>query len=156
MASSAENKFPLPKFAFSVTLGNAGQVSFQEVSGLTVENEFTEYRNGSDIGFVPARRASIKKSGTVSFKKGLFKGDDTLIKLYKDVTDIKSFFSTDSQVVNLEVVLYDESGTTPAFVWKILNAIPTKLSMESLSATENAIAIEQIDFTHSGIEIEKK
>jgi phage tail-like protein len=153
MASSASNKFPLPKFHFKVKLGDAGEVAFQEVTGLTIENEFNEYRNGSDLGFVPARRASIRKSGTVTFKKGLFKGDDTLIKLYKDIVDIKSFFSSDTKVINIEVSLYDETGSAPAFVWKIQNAIPTKLSMESLNATENAIAIEQIDFTHSGIEI---
>ena len=156
MASSKEDKFPLPKFHFTVKMGDAGLVAFQEVTGLTIENEFTEYRNGSDPGFVPARRASIRKSGTVSFKKGLIKGDDTLVTFYKDITELKSFFSTDSKAIDIQVSLFDEkgeSGGSAAFIWNIQNAIPIKLSMESLNATENAIAIEQIDFTHSGIEI---
>ena len=151
MASSVDNKFPLPKFHFTVKIDNKA-IAFQEVTGLTVENEFTEYRNGSDKGFIPARRASFRKSGTISLKKGLFKSDSKLIKIYENITELKEFFSTDDKVIDIQIDLLDEKSES-AFTWVAKNAIPIKLSMEGFNATENSIAIEQIDFTHSGIEI---
>lgn len=151
MASSKDNNFPLPKFHFDVKI-DGKPIAFQEVSGLTVENEFTEYRNGTDKEFLPARRVSMRKSGTITMKKGLFKGDKDLTNIYKNVIDLKEFFSTDEKVIDIQIDLLDETSTS-AFTWVAKNAIPIKLTMESLSAQDNSIAIEQIEFSHSGIEI---
>jgi phage tail-like protein len=145
------SKFPLPKYHFKVLI-DGKEIEFQEVTGLTVENEFTEYRNGSDVGFVPARRASIKKSGTITLKKGLIKSDKDLIEIYKNITEIKEFFSSDSKVIDIQIDLLDEESNS-AFTWTVKNSIPIKLTMEGFNASENSIAIEQIDFSHSGIEI---
>ncbi|WP_235299104.1 phage tail protein [Portibacter marinus] len=151
MASSADNKFPLPKFHFEVKI-DGNTIAFQEVTGLTVENEITEYRNGTDKEFIPARRVSMRKSGSITLKKGLFKDDKDLIKIYDNVTKLKEFFSTDEKAIDVQIDLLDETSSS-AFTWVAKNAVPTKLTMESLSASDNAIAIEQIEFSHSGIEI---
>ena len=39
--------WPLPKFYFSVDIGDMTDLPFQEVSGLEVETEMIEYRHGN-------------------------------------------------------------------------------------------------------------
>lgn len=151
MSSSKDNKFPIPKFYFKVTIDGV-DAGFQEVTGLDVENEIVEYRDGSDPEFIPQRRVSIRKSGTVSFKKGMFKGDTQFRDLYKKIYDDKSkFFSSDNNNLNIIVELLTEKMDDVAFKWEIQNAVPIKLSTDSLNSTENSIAIETMEFSHSGI-----
>jgi phage tail-like protein len=93
----------------------------------------------------------MRKSGTVSFKKGLFKSDKSLGDTYKNVLDKKEYFSM-HEPGDIIVVLLDEESK-PMMEWKIIGAIPTKLSNGDLKSEENAIAIEQMDVVHSGIEL---
>ncbi len=150
MASSTENLFPLPKFHFLVTLGRAGEIAFQEVTGLDMENDHMEYRSGDDPEFVTLKRAGLIKTGTVSFKKGLFTGDTAIWDEYKTIFE-KSYYSQDDNSSDHIIVdLLDESSN-PVVTWEILKPVPVKLSNGDLKSDENAIAIEQIDFVHSGI-----
>jgi phage tail-like protein len=149
MASSTENKFPVPKFHFKVTLGRAGEIAFQEVTGLDMENDHMEYRSGDDPEFVTLKRAGLIKTGTVSFKKGIFTGDKAMWNEYSTIFQ-KKYYSQDDISDNINVQLCDESGST-VVTWDILKAVPVKLSNGDLKSDENAIAIEQIDFVHSGI-----
>ena len=41
--------WPLPKFYFSVDIGDMTDLPFQEVSGLEVETEMIEYRHGNSL-----------------------------------------------------------------------------------------------------------
>jgi len=149
MASSY--KFPVPKFNFEVIFPSS-TISFQEVSGLVVENEFLEYRNGSDPYLTPERRAGMRKAGTVTFKKGIISGDSDVFNVYKDFVDRKNFFPTIGEHMNVTVNLKDEGGTTVRS-WMIWWAVPTKLSTDSLNATDNSIALEELEVAHSGIDM---
>ena len=146
--------FPLPKYHFEVRFSTGGAIEFQEVSGLDLENEFVEYRDGNDKEFIPKRRVSLRKSGTTSFKKGLIKGDDNLINIYNKLIDDKDYYSGHGGDLTITVILLDQESK-PAFTWEISNAVPIKLSTEGLNSTDNSLAIEQIDFSHSGIKIVK-
>ena len=148
MASSTENKFPVPKFHFTVDLGS-GPIAFQEVTGLDMENDSMEYRSGDDPEFVTLKRAGLRKTGTVSFKKGVFTGDTDLWKSYeKAIIEYESY--SQSTPVDLTVALLDEKAST-VITWTIAKAVVVKLTNGDLKSEENAIAIEKMDFVHSGI-----
>ena len=149
MASSKEDLFPVPKFHFKCTLGEFGEIAFQEVTGLDMENDSMEYRSGDDTDFVTLKRAGLRKTGTVSFKKGVFTDDKTIWENYLTLIDDKTYYSQ-ATPKNLTVELLNETGDT-VITWEILKAVPIKLSNGDLKSEENAIAIEQIDFVHSGI-----
>lgn len=144
----ASGDFPVPKFNFDVTFPS-GVVSFQEVTGLDQENEFLEYRNGDDAEYVTQKRVGMKKTGTLSFKKGVFSGATDLLDTYTPVNEKSAYFSNQDPI-DLIVNLMDESGS-PVLTWNIVGAVPIKLTNGDLKSDENAIAIEQIDFVHSGI-----
>ena len=67
--------WPLPKFHFEVKWNDA-VMSFQEVSGLDVEAQPIEYRQGDSPIFSTIKMPGIKKSGNVTMKKGIFTKDN--------------------------------------------------------------------------------
>lgn len=149
----ASASFPVAKFNFRVTFDPGGVISFQEVTGLVVENEFIEYRNGSDPFYTPERRVGLRKAGSVTFKKGIMSDDTKLMDLYNDLHNKKAYYPTMPYPINVTVELLDESGSTVR-TWKVWGAVPTKIEAESLSSAENALALETMELAHSGIDIE--
>ena len=143
--------FPVPVFAFEVTFPS-GVVSFQEVTGLDQENESLEYRSGDDPEYVTQKRAGLKKTGTISFKKGVFSGTTDLLDTYQPINE-KSAYYSNQDPVDLIVNLNDESGS-PVLTWNIVGAIPIKFTSPSLKSDDNSVAIEQLDFVHSGITLD--
>ena len=53
----------------------------------------------------------------------------------------------------LTISLLDE-GHNPTMVWKLANALPTKITGTDLKAEGNEVAVETIEIAHEGITIE--
>lgn len=142
--------FPVPKFVFTVDF-EGEVIPFQEVTGLDQEYEFLEYRSGQDLELSTRKRAGLYKSGQVSFKKGIFSGDDKVWKIFDDLLNGKSDkHRAESVPMEITVVLKDETQAD-VVAWTIIGAVPIKLTNGDLKSDENAIAIEQIDFTYQRI-----
>lgn len=148
MASSY--KFPVPKFNFEVQFPK-GTISFQEVTGLDQENEFLEYRSGKSPNFITEKRAGMRKSGTVSFKKGIISSDTDITDFYNPVNEKKDYFTQD-EPPNITITLRDEKDSK-VMAWELEGVVPIKLSNGDLKSDENAFAIEQLDVVHAGIKI---
>ncbi|GLR16705.1 phage tail protein [Portibacter lacus] len=144
----AADKFPVPKFHFNVDLGS-GNISFQEVTGLDQEFEHLEYRSGDDAEYVTQKRIGLKKTGTLSFKKGIFSGETDVLDIYEPGNNKEKYYSNQDPL-DLVISLMDEAGTA-VLEWAVRGAVPVKITNGDLKSDENAIAIEQIDFVHSGI-----
>ena len=144
----ASGDFPVPKFHFNCTIDGT-TISFQEVTGLDQENEHLEYRAGDDVEYVTQKRVGLKKTGTLSFKKGVFSGATDVLDTYQKVNDREAYFSNQDPI-DLVISLMDEAGES-VLEWAVVGAVPIKMTNGDLKSEENAIAIEQIDFVHSGI-----
>jgi phage tail-like protein len=143
-------KFPVPKFAFEVKFPEA-TIPFQEVTGLDQEYEFLEYRSGSDADLTTQKRSGLYKSGQVSFKKGIFKGDKEVWTIFDGLISGKNKnYRAETEPIDITVTLKDETGKD-VITWTIVGAVPTKLTNGDLKSDENAISIEQIDFVYSRI-----
>src|SRR5215203_6985122 len=78
MADTGEaqgTSWPLPKFYFSVQLGDDKDVTFQEVSGLQTETKVIEYRHGNSPLFSTIKMPGLTSVGNVTMKKGIFAKD---------------------------------------------------------------------------------
>lgn len=143
-------KFPVPKFHFTVTIAGK-QIPFQEVTGLDQEFEFMEYRSGDEQELLKQKRAGLMKTGQISCKKGIFKGDEKVFDIFDSLySDKGSKYRAESSGIDMMIVLHDEAGGD-VITWNIVGAIPIKLSNGNLKADESAIAIEQIDFVFEKI-----
>ncbi len=88
----------------------------------------------------------IKKSGNVTLKKGVFKGDNTFWTWFNA---IKMNTIERKEVV---ISLLDQEGA-PTMVWTLKNAWPTKITGTDLKSDGNEVAVETIEVAHEGITI---
>lgn len=146
----ADRIFPVPKFFFTVSIGGK-EIPFQEVTGLEQQAEHLEYRHGNDKKFVTRKRAGMIKTNNITMKKGVFKGDSELLDIFKKL-DTHSY-GTQGKPIELVITLQDEKGE-PILTWNVPEAVPLKFSGTDLKSDANEIAVETIEFAHSGIEME--
>ena len=123
---------------------------FQEVSGLSVEVETEELREGGENRFVYKLPKRAKYPNLV-LKRGLLKSTG-LLKWLQDA--LRTYFTVviyDFKPADMVITLLDESGGQVA-IWKVVQAYPVKWSTADLRATENAILVETIELAYQYFE----
>ena len=132
------NIWPLPKFYFSVKLGDDDSANFQEVTGLESQTQTIEYRHGNSPVFYPIKMPGLGKVGNVTMRKGIFVTDSTLWKWYDEIK--MNTIKRRTVVINL----LDETGA-PKMVWSLNNAWPTKVTGTDLKSEGNEVAVETVE-----------
>lgn len=140
--------YPLPKFHFQVEWGGA-RIGFTEVSGLDVETEVIEYRDGSLREFSKLKIPGMQKYSNVTLKRGVFKSDNDYFKWWNTV----SLNTVERRDVIVSLL---NEAHEPVMVWKIKNAWPAKIGSTDLKADGNEIAIESIELAHDGLSIQNE
>lgn len=133
-----DNVWPLPKFYFSVQLGDDKSINFQEVDGLNSETQVIEYRHGNSPIFYPIKMPGLGKVGNVTMRKGTFVNDNRFWDWYNEIK--MNTIKRRTVVVNL----LDEAGT-PKMVWTLNNAWPTKITGTDLKSEGNEVAVETVE-----------
>ena len=139
--------WPLPKFYFSVNLGDPGQIPFQEVSGLDTEAESITYRAGDNKAFNVIKMPGLIKSGNVTLKKGIFVNDNRFWSWFENIK--MNTIKRQAVVISL----LDETGK-PTMVWKLANAWPTKITGTDMKSDGNEVAVETLELAHEKLTIE--
>lgn len=142
MAGEVQDKvWPLPKFYFTVTLGDDTSVSFQEVDGLDSETQVIEYRHGNSPVFFPIKMPGLGRVGNVTLRKGIFVNDS---KFWTWYSEIKMNTIARRTVV---ISLLDETAT-PKMTWTLNNAWPTKVTGTDLKSEGNEVAVETMELAY--------
>jgi len=131
----------LPRYTFAVDIGERSLGTFREVSGLDVEFEVVEYRDGS--------------GGPVRYLPGLTRYSTIkLVRAFNGGTELSDWFTAFSQSpterVAGSIAMYDQNRTEVAR-WTFQNAWPKKLSGPTLRAGSNEVPIESIELAHEGL-----
>ncbi len=141
-------EYPLPAFHFQVDWGGS-KLGFSEVSGLNIEQQVIEYRDGLSPEYSTIKMPGIRKYGNITLKRGIIKKDN----------DFFDWLNTTKMNVverrDLVIKLLDEEHN-PVMVWSVKNAWPTKIDAPSLKADGNEVAIESIELAHEGVKIENE
>jgi phage tail-like protein len=138
--------YPLPKFHFQVQWGGT-KIGFSEITGLDVETEIIEYREGASPEYSKLKMPGMQKFGNLTMKRGVFKADNEFFEWWNTVK-LNTIERRD-----LTVSLLNENHE-PVMVWKVKNAWPTKITSTDLKADGNEVAIETIELAHEGLKIE--
>ena len=138
-------------FAFKVVLSIDGQqvAAFKECSGPSLEMDVFEYEEGGSndcVHKLPGRW----KVGNITLKRGISRSD-LLWKWCQDAVRAATSGKWDLNPQNISVVLYDAAGQ-PVLEWKFRNAYPVKWSGPTFKADENAIAVEELELAHEGLQ----
>ena len=139
--------WPLPKFYFSVQLGDDKDVTFQEVTGLQTETKVIEYRHGNSPLFSTIKMPGLSSVGNVTMKKGIFAKDTKFFDWYLE-TKKRESFKRRVVVVNL----LDEGGN-PKMTWTLNNAWPTKVTGTDFKSDGNDVAVESVEIAFETMDV---
>lgn len=140
------NEYPIPKFHFQVEWGGS-KIGFTEVSGLDVEREVIEYRDGSSKEYSKLKMPGLTKFSNLTLKRGSFKKDNDFYNWW-----ISNKLETVERR-DITISLLNEEHT-PIITWKVKNAWPSKIQPTDLKSDDNSIAIETMEIVHEGLTIE--
>jgi phage tail-like protein len=134
---------PFRGYNFAVEIEGLVAGGFSEVSGLELEVETQDYREGGVNQFVHKRAGPVKYASNIVLKRGMT-DSKTLWNWYWDVTQgtIKR--------KNVSILLMDESGEEKVR-WNFEQAYPVKWSGPGLKAAANEVAIESLELAHKGL-----
>jgi phage tail-like protein len=147
--SVGERTDPYLGYRFLVEADSIIVGGFSEVSGLSVEMETEEYREGGVNTFTHQFPTRLTHPNLV---------------LRRGLTDDRSFFewmqdaAADTPIPlamadlrrNVRVVLLDSEGRE-SWGWEVRNAFPTRWEGPELGADQGAVAIETLELAHEGI-----
>lgn len=140
-------KYPLPVFHFRVTWGGTN-ISFSEVSGLNVETQVIEYRDGLSPDYSTVKMPGMQKYGNITLKRGAMQGDNEFFDWW-NTHQLNTIERRD-----IIISLLNEKHE-PVITWKVRNAFPVKVDGGSLKATGNEVSIETLEIAHEGITVER-
>ena len=140
------SNYPLPKFHFEVDWGGT-RIGFTEVSGLTVETEVIEYREGISPEYSKVKMPGMQKYGNITLKRGTFNSDNEYYEWWNSVK-LNTIERRD-----IIIKLLNEEHE-PVMAWKIKNAWPSKVQSSDLKADGNEVAIETIELVHEGLTVD--
>ena len=138
--------YPLVKFHFQVDWGGT-KIGFTEVSGLDVESEVVEYREGSSPEYSKIKMPGMQKYSNITLKRGTFKSDNEYFKWWNTV----KLNTIERRDVTISLLNEDHE---PVVIWKVKNAWPSKIQSTDLKADGNEVAIESMELVHEGLTIQ--
>jgi phage tail-like protein len=144
---------PYGAFNYLVALGGAtgggalGSIvgGFSDVSGLGVDVNYSDYRNGNEKVNTVRKVPNTHKLDDVTLKRGLIGSDD----LFQWLKAVRDGVAEPRQVT---ITLLDEARREVA-TWKLRDAQPKKWTGPTLAAKGGGeVAMEELTLVHEGIE----
>lgn len=138
--------YPVPKFHFRVEWGGS-RIGFTEVTGLNLETEVIEYRDGSSPEYNKVKMPGLRKFGNITMKRGTFENDNE----YYDWFNTVNLNKIERRDVTISLL---NENHEPVVVWKVKNAFPIKIQSPDMKSDANEAAIESIEIAHEGLTIQ--
>ncbi|HEY4150641.1 MAG TPA: phage tail protein [Chitinophagaceae bacterium] len=123
---------------------------FQEVSGLSVEVETDELREGGENRFVYKLPKRAKYPNLV-LKRGMLTGSAFLDWFKSAMSTYFTVVLYEFKPADLMITLMDQADN-PVAIWNIVQAYPLKWSCSDLNASENTVVVETMELAYQYFE----
>jgi len=140
---TGQRKDPYRGFNFRVEIDNSTVAGFRECSGLTLNTDPVDYREGTDVPLSVRKLTGLRKFTNITLKRG-YTDNTELWKWYKNVLN----GVTDRR--NGSIVLQDEEHKD-VLRWNFENGWIAKWEGPTMNATSNDVAIESIEIVHERV-----
>ncbi|MBS0433401.1 MAG: phage tail protein [Proteobacteria bacterium] len=150
MATQRER--PYNRFNFLVDLGDGNtegpDAGFAEVSGLGMQLEVIEYRNGNSRENEPMKITGLARVGDVTLRRGLIGS----LTLYRWIAQIRDGDTNALRTVTIQ--LQNEEHTQVVQTWKLLRARIVKHVSGPFNAKGGDVAMEEMVLAFERLELE--
>lgn len=151
MAVQRDNPYIAFNFLVDLGTGDTGsvQAGFQEVSGLNMEVNISDYRNGNEKTNHVRKVIGMHSFGDVTLKRGLIGSMD----LWQWIAQARDGDQGAARSVTIQ--LLDESRSDTVMTWKLTNARPMRYTAPSLNATSGSeVAVEELVLSVESVAVE--
>jgi phage tail-like protein len=140
-------KDPFLGFNFAVELDGITRMGFKGCTGLDSSTTSIKYREGTDPTLAARELPSLLHHSAITLTRGIT-DDHALWDWRNDVVQGKGTRH------DISIVLRDDLGNE-RIRWNVKNAFPTKWAGPSFDAASDAVAVETLELTHEGIEVQR-
>jgi len=137
---------PLRNVRFRVEIDGEEVAGFSEVSGLSVETDVIEYREGNEKQSIVRKLPGLNKVTNITLKRGIT--DSMYLWEWR-----KLIMDGDIQRRSVRITVLDEAGQDRAR-FRIIEAWPAKYEASDLDAAGNDVVIETLELVHEDFERE--
>ena len=138
---------PFAGYSFRVEIDGITRAGFRNCSGLDTSQTAGTYREGTDQGMTVRKLPGLITYSDITLSRGIT-SDSELWQWRQTV------MSGEADRRNLSIVLMNDKGED-AIRWNVRNCWPTKWTGPTLDATSDEVAIEELNLTHEGFEVDK-
>ena len=143
----AINNYPLTGFHFTVKWSDDDEnVSFSEVSGLSVSTTPIEYREGANKEYTTYKMPGLKKYNNVILKRGTMASDNGFFDWFNSIAN------NTVERRDITISLLNESHE-PAVTWSLKNAFPVKYDGGSLNGSDGKVVIESVELSYESFTV---
>lgn len=147
--------YPPWGFYYRVEFSNSQErndVRFQSVSGLSVEYDTEEYKEGGENRFTHKLPVRTKYPDLI-LKRGMLTGPtilagNSIIKWFLDAFRDRAF-----SPANVNVILMNEKSEHLR-TWKIAHAVPRKWTVSDFNSNESSLVIETLELSYRYFAVE--
>ena len=140
-------KDPYFGYNFAVELDGITRMGFKGATGLDSSTTATKYREGTDPTLAQRQLPGLLSHSAITLTRGIT--NDRALWDWRD--DIAKGKATRHDI---SIIMRDDLGEEQ-IRWNIRNAFPSKWSGPGFDATSDAVAIETLELTHEGVEVQK-
>jgi len=138
---------PFHSYNFAVELDGITRMGFKDCSGLDSTTDATKYREGTDANLAQRQIPGLLTYSNVMLKRGIT-SDRALWDWRESIMKGTTVRRT------ISIVLRDSKGDEK-IRWNIRDCWAVKWAGPTFDATSDAIAIEELELAHEGIEVQK-
>ena len=137
---------PFRSFNFTVEIAGETIGGFSDISGLSAEGDFADYREGSDLQQNVRKLIGLRKYTPIVLKRGYTKNRklwdwyDAVRKGKPERTEVTITLQNEEHVAVLR--------------WSAENAWVNKIEGPTMKAGANEVAIESVEIIHEGLTLE--
>ena len=142
----ADRMDPITGYSFRVEIDGITRAGFKDCSGLEASQEANIYREGTDRGMTLRKIPGMVTYGDITLSRGVT--TDSELWTWR-----RTIMGGVPDRRNLSIVLMNEQGED-AIRWNVRHAWPTKWTGPSMDATSDEVAIETLELTHEGFEVD--
>ena len=143
----ATNNYPLTGFHFTVKWSDDDEnVSFSEVSGLSVSTTPIEYREGANKEYTTFKMPGLKKYDNVTLKRGSMATDNGFYEWFNTIAN------NTVERRDITISLLNETHE-PVVTWSLKNAFPIKYDGGSLNASDGPVLVESVELAYESFTV---
>ena len=144
-----ERRDPFAGYNFKLEIDGIVLAGFKEINGAETKTKVIEYSDGDGENNGIIKRPGRTSYTNVIFKRGISEGEE-LWEWYKEViADARNF-----ERKGIAIHLLDDDGKAQK-TYTFAEAWPCGYKIASLSATDDQVAIEEVEFAFEKLSIEE-